>query len=210
MSASRYPLARIAVIATISTIAAFATASPAPAQAKAPIVWDKVAACESGGNWAINTGNGFYGGLQFTSRTWVGFGGRAYAPRADLASRAEQIVVAGRVLARQGPGAWPTCSVKAGLSRTNGSSTVSRSRVRVAPKLVRVAPKRAAKVAPKRAKLVVDGRMGARTRAAMASRKIQFSSRAAIKVWQGRLRVKVDGIAGPATINAMQRWLNTH
>ena len=71
--------------------------------------WDAVARCESGGNWSINTGNGFYGGLQFTSSTWSAFGGGAYAPRADLASRSQQIAIAEKVLAAQGPGAWPTC-----------------------------------------------------------------------------------------------------
>ncbi len=71
--------------------------------------WDAVAQCESGGNWSINTGNGYYGGLQFSSQTWAGFGGTAYAPRADLATKSEQIAVAERVLAVQGAGAWPTC-----------------------------------------------------------------------------------------------------
>jgi hypothetical protein len=71
--------------------------------------WDAVALCESGGNWSINTGNGFYGGLQFTPSTWAAFGGTAYAPRADLAARSQQIAVAEKVLATQGPGAWPTC-----------------------------------------------------------------------------------------------------
>jgi len=65
--------------------------------------------CESGGNWSINTGNGYYGGLQFNSSTWAAYGGLSYAPRADLASRAEQIAVAEKVLANQGAGAWPTC-----------------------------------------------------------------------------------------------------
>jgi uncharacterized protein YabE (DUF348 family) len=71
--------------------------------------WDAVAACESGGDWSINTGNGFYGGLQFTISTWDAYGGQSYAPRADLASRDAQISVAERVLAAQGPGAWPVC-----------------------------------------------------------------------------------------------------
>lgn len=71
--------------------------------------WDAVAMCESGGNWSINTGNGYFGGLQFSQQTWAGFGGTAYAPRADLATKSEQIAVAERVLAVQGPGAWPTC-----------------------------------------------------------------------------------------------------
>ncbi|MFE2293767.1 transglycosylase family protein [Streptomyces sp. NPDC059452] len=80
-------------------------------------VWEKVAACESSGNWAINTGNGYYGGLQFSGSTWAAFGGTQYAPRADLATRDQQIAIAERVLDGQGPGAWPTCSVKAGLTR---------------------------------------------------------------------------------------------
>jgi hypothetical protein len=71
--------------------------------------WDAVARCESGGNWSINTGNGFYGGLQFTPSTWLAFGGADFAPRADLATRDQQIAVAEKVLAVQGPGAWPTC-----------------------------------------------------------------------------------------------------
>ena len=71
--------------------------------------WDAVAECESGGNWSINTGNGYYGGLQFSGSTWEAFGGADYAARADLAAKAQQIAVAERVLAEQGPGAWPTC-----------------------------------------------------------------------------------------------------
>ncbi|MFJ4846847.1 MULTISPECIES: transglycosylase family protein [unclassified Streptomyces] len=84
----------------------------------APVsVWDKVASCESTNNWSINTGNGFYGGLQFTQSTWAGFGGTKYAARADLATKAEQIAVAEKVLAVQGPQAWPVCGPKAGLTK---------------------------------------------------------------------------------------------
>jgi hypothetical protein len=71
--------------------------------------WSGVAQCESSGNWSINTGNGYYGGLQFSSPTWLGHGGGQFAPRADLASPAQQIAVAERVLLTQGVGAWPTC-----------------------------------------------------------------------------------------------------
>jgi nucleoid-associated protein YgaU len=76
--------------------------------------WDNVAHCESGGNWHTNTGNGYYGGLQFTQSTWSGYGGQVYAPRADEATKLEQIKVANRVLAKQGWGAWPVCSRYAG------------------------------------------------------------------------------------------------
>lgn len=78
-------------------------------------VWDALAMCESTGNWAINTGNGFFGGLQFTPSTWLGFGGGAYAPSAHLATREEQIAIAEKVLAVQGWGAWPACTAKLGL-----------------------------------------------------------------------------------------------
>jgi hypothetical protein len=71
--------------------------------------WAAVARCESGGNWSIDTGNGYYGGLQFSQSTWDAFGGGAYAPRADLATQSQQIAIAEKVLAVQGPGAWPVC-----------------------------------------------------------------------------------------------------
>jgi cell wall-associated NlpC family hydrolase len=71
--------------------------------------WDRVADCESGGNWAINTGNGYHGGLQFSSATWSAYGGGEYAPEAQKATQEQQIAVAERVLARQGRGAWPVC-----------------------------------------------------------------------------------------------------
>jgi resuscitation-promoting factor RpfA len=71
--------------------------------------WDQVASCESGGNWAINTGNGYHGGLQFTQGTWASHGGTQYAPSAQLATKEQQIAVAERVLATQGRGAWPVC-----------------------------------------------------------------------------------------------------
>lgn len=77
-------------------------------------VWDALARCEAGGNWAINTGNGFYGGVQFDQNTWERNGGLRYAARADLATREEQIAIAEVTRARQGWGAWPTCSGRIG------------------------------------------------------------------------------------------------
>jgi LysM repeat protein len=94
----------------------------------APVsVWDQVANCESTNNWSIDTGNGFYGGLQFTSSTWAAYGGTQYAAQANRASKAQQISVAERVLADQGPGAWPVCSVKAGLSKGGAPAGVDTS-----------------------------------------------------------------------------------
>ena len=76
--------------------------------------WDALSQCEAGGNWAINTGNGFYGGVQFDQNTWERQGGLRYAPRADLATREEQIAIATVTQARQGWGAWPVCSGRIG------------------------------------------------------------------------------------------------
>ncbi|MFF2954724.1 transglycosylase family protein [Kitasatospora sp. NPDC057965] len=97
------------------------------ASAASVATWDKVAQCESGGNWSINTGNGFYGGLQFTNSTWASFGGTGYAARADLATKDQQIAIAEKVLAVQGPGAWPVCSVQAGLTKGGAPAAVDTS-----------------------------------------------------------------------------------
>ncbi|WP_193561267.1 resuscitation-promoting factor [Mycobacterium hodleri] len=77
--------------------------------------WDALSSCEAGGNWAINTGNGFYGGVQFDQNTWERNGGVRYAQRADLATREEQIAIAEVTRARQGWGAWPVCSGRLGV-----------------------------------------------------------------------------------------------
>jgi uncharacterized protein YabE (DUF348 family) len=78
--------------------------------------WDALAQCEAGGNWMINTGNGYFGGVQFDQNTWERNGGLRYAARADLATREEQIAIAEVTRARQGWGAWPTCSARVGAS----------------------------------------------------------------------------------------------
>ncbi|MFD3521455.1 transglycosylase family protein [Streptomyces sp. NPDC058653] len=78
--------------------------------------WDRVAECESGGMWSADLGNGYYGGLQISAETWVDFGGTAYAPTADQASRSQQIAVAEKILEAQGPSAWPTCALVTGLT----------------------------------------------------------------------------------------------
>ncbi|MFF0610178.1 transglycosylase family protein [Nocardia tengchongensis] len=77
--------------------------------------WDALAGCESNGNWAINTGNGYYGGIQFDQGTWERQGGTRYAPRADLATREEQIAIAEVTRGRQGWGAWPACTSRLGI-----------------------------------------------------------------------------------------------
>lgn len=107
---------RLAVAGAL--VAAPFTVSAATASAEG-MNWDAVAKCESSGNWQINTGNGYYGGLQFAASTWKAYGGTAYAPTANGASREQQIAVAERVLASQGRNAWPVCNAY------GGGSTVS-------------------------------------------------------------------------------------
>ncbi|WP_371477460.1 transglycosylase family protein [Kitasatospora sp. NBC_00315] len=103
-------------------VAGLVTANSASAASVS--TWDKVAQCESTGNWSIDSGNGFYGGLQFTSSTWAAYGGTAFAPQANQATKAQQIAIAEKVLASQGPGAWPVCSVKAGLTAGGAPASV--------------------------------------------------------------------------------------
>ena len=125
----------------------FTTVTAGTANAASGSTWDRIAACESGGNWHINTGNGFSGGLQFTPSTWRAFGGTAYASSAYLAGRSAQIAVAERVLASQGWGAWPACSAKLGLhGKGSGAAYVA-----PAPSVKHSAPKHSAakKSAPK-------------------------------------------------------------
>lgn len=100
---------------TAATLAAAVGCVPTPAHAAASSAWDRIAACESGGNWHIDTGNGYYGGVQFTHETWIAYGGGAYAANADGATKTEQIIIATRTQHGQGWGAWPVCAARAGL-----------------------------------------------------------------------------------------------
>jgi hypothetical protein len=109
--------------ATLQPVAAPRPVAPSAPAAPAPVasydggtVWDQLAQCESGGNWAINTGNGYYGGLQFSYGTWLGYGGGEFAEYAHLATREQQIIVAERLHAARGFAPWPACSAKLGLS----------------------------------------------------------------------------------------------
>jgi hypothetical protein len=106
--------ARIGIAAAAVTIL-LVLAIPAHAGSLRQDPWDSVAQCESGGNWSTNTGNGYYGGLQFSPSTWQSFGGGAYASTANHATRAQQIAIAQKVLRAQGWNAWPTCSKRAGV-----------------------------------------------------------------------------------------------
>ncbi len=105
--------------AALLAAGAAVAASPAQAATASANTWDRLAACESGGNWSINTGNGYYGGLQFSASTWKAYGGKGSAANA---SKAEQIRIAKKVQAGQGWGAWPACSAKLGLYGSSGAS----------------------------------------------------------------------------------------
>ncbi|MBM4795817.1 LysM peptidoglycan-binding domain-containing protein [Streptomyces sioyaensis] len=117
-------------------------ASGAPAEARGGAAWDRLAGCESGGNWRTDTGNGFSGGLQLAHSTWHSFGGGAYASRAGRATRAQQIRVAERVLARQGWGAWPACSASLGLNSATRHSAPRSTTAHAAPQRHAGAPAR--------------------------------------------------------------------
>ena len=122
-------LAGAALLAPLGLLAATGNATAADGG-----VWDRIAKCESGGNWHINTGNGYYGGLQFSAGTWRAYGGTAYAPTAAGASREQQIAVATKVQHAQGWGAWPVCSARAGAygsapAASSGSATTKSSSV---------------------------------------------------------------------------------
>jgi LysM repeat protein len=119
--------ARVALSLTAAGVAGAAVllGPTSPAQASS-VNWDAVARCESGGNWSINTGNGYYGGLQFSRSTWKANGGGKYASTANKASRSEQIRVAENVLDNQGIRAWPVCGKKAGSSKTHSTKSASK------------------------------------------------------------------------------------
>jgi resuscitation-promoting factor RpfA len=114
-----------AVVAAGALALGVTTLTGGTAHAATGSTWDRLAQCESGGNWSINTGNGFSGGLQFTPSTWRAYGGTAYASSAYKAGRSAQIAVAQRVLASQGWGAWPACSAKLGLRGKAGGGSAS-------------------------------------------------------------------------------------
>jgi len=112
-------------LAALGTTGTAVLLGPASAAHASGVNWDAIAQCESSGNWHINTGNGYYGGLQFSASTWKASGGSKYASTANQASRAEQIAVAERVLDSQGIGAWPVCGKKAGSTKSYTASADS-------------------------------------------------------------------------------------
>jgi LysM repeat protein len=117
--------ARTAGLAAAGAVLVAPFTGMSTASAADDATWDALAQCESSGDWSINTGNGYYGGLQFSPTTWQEFGGGAYASRADLATREQQIAIAEKTLAVQGWGAWPACSAKLGLGEDDESGSAT-------------------------------------------------------------------------------------
>jgi LysM repeat protein len=112
------------ILATASVTGTGVLLGPATsAQAARQVNWDVVATCESGGRWHINTGNGYYGGLQFSRSTWKANGGGKYAPTADRATKAEQIAIANKLHAKRGLSPWPVCGKKAGVYKSTTTTT---------------------------------------------------------------------------------------
>jgi len=103
----------VLVFAVVTALAPVMVATPA--QAATQRTWERLARCESGGRWHLNTHNGYYGGLQFSARTWRGYGGARFAWWPHRATKAQQIRIGERVRRHQGWGAWPYCSRKIGL-----------------------------------------------------------------------------------------------
>ena len=227
-SVARRRIAGLALAGATAGVVPVATAGSASAAASGT-VWDRVAACESGGRWSINTGNGYYGGLQFHSQTWTGFGGGKYARYAHQATKAQQIEIAKKVLRVQGPGAWPVCSRRAGLTRANGlavGTNVTTTQARSSRTAIRTS-----------GALVVDGVRGPATNRAierwtksgsvnghLSSAEIKrlqlkvgvpssrantnLRDRAFVRQLQAKVGASRDGVWGPQTTRALQRHLN--
>ncbi len=144
-STSSVSVAKLAVTGVV--IGGSGLGMAAGAQAASDTEWDTVARCESSGNWAINTGNGYQGGLQFSPSTWLGYGGGQFASAANLASRDQQIAIAEKVLAGQGRGAWPVCG--RGLSGPTPRSVSNQTAPKpAAPAAAADAPQAPAPAAP--------------------------------------------------------------
>lgn len=197
---------RLRVAGGVVTVGALAAGGlvVASGAGAAETVWDRVANCESTSNWSINTGNGYYGGLQFSFQTWKGFGGQKYAYTANRATKAQQIEIAQEVLKVQGPGAWPVCSRRAGLTVANGLA--------VDPNTGQQRPSRDAPRTPTTStngKLVVDGVQGPRTNAGIEKwggrpmdGRLDHADKQAL---QRRVGASADGVIGPMTTRALQR-----
>ncbi|MGW8555094.1 transglycosylase family protein [Streptomyces tubercidicus] len=139
------------LLVVLSVLGGAGAAAAAPPGGPAPD-WERIAACESNGRWHINTGNGYHGGLQIDPATWRAYGGRRYAPRADLATRDEQIAIGERIVRDRGLSAWPNCA-----RTTDNGDTSSRAMEQTPP------ADPAPQAAPRTRSLTSHGRTTART-----------------------------------------------
>jgi hypothetical protein len=215
----RARIAGVALAGSATFITGIGVSPPAQAEGS---VWDRVAACESSGEWDINTGNSFYGGLQFTKTTWLEFGGGRYASHAHRANRATQIGIARRVLGTQGPEAWPVCAERAGLTNATGDgvkfaftptvrpkATAPRSKATASPPKATASRSKARVAISARGRLDVDGQLGPKT--AMAIQRWVGTTKSGVfgprtvKVLQRKLGSTADGLIGPRTVRALQR-----
>jgi resuscitation-promoting factor RpfA len=141
-------------LATVPLVAVIPLVGAPAASAATTSTWDRLAKCESGGNWHINTGNGYYGGLQFNAGTWRAYGGAKYASLPHRATKGEQIAVAERLLDARGWSPWPACSRHLGLSRADAKGSPSGSDQRASrskPRAVKVTKKTVKPVSTRRA-----------------------------------------------------------
>lgn len=173
-------LTRMAGAAVVGGVALAGGVAAAPSASAAPSdVWDRVAACESGGNWKISTGNGYHGGLQFSASSWRAAGGTRYASMPHKASKSQQIAAAKNLLRMQGPGAWPVCSKKAGLNHSNGGSASGGS---------------------------VSASRGSE-RVSHSSRSSRVMAASQVRALQRKVGARVDGIIGPETVRKTESYL---
>ncbi|WP_435202171.1 transglycosylase family protein [Janibacter sp. GS2] len=194
-SPTRRRIAGVAVAGATAAVGSLATAQSASASTSSN-VWDAVAQCESGGDWSISTGNGFYGGLQFTTQTWQGFGGGKYAANANGATKSQQIEIAQKVLQTQGPGAWPKCSQVGGLTKANGMTGGGSS----AP-----APTQEQAPAPQQEQ-AAPAPTQERSSDQSASRS-EARSEVSTSTETSTGSLAVDGIRGPLTNSAIEKWV---
>ena len=191
---------RIAGVCAVAGAAVAGGLSNSPAASAAPSnVWDRVAACESGGNWKISTGNGYYGGLQFSASSWRAAGGTKYASLPHHATKGQQIATAQTLLRMQGPGAWPTCSRKAGLTRANGlasgSSAVAAKKA-PAKKVVNYAPR-----------AFMNREQNRNLNEWLGLARTPFMNKTSVVALQKKVGVKADGVVGKNTVRAVERLI---
>ena len=189
-------VAGIGIVGAATVAGGMATANTAHAASG----WDAVAQCESGGNWAINNGNGFYGGLQFTMSTWRAYGGTGSPQNA---SRETQIAVAQRVLAGQGPGAWPVCGRQAGLTPASGGASAGAA-VAAAPRAA--APSTSRSATRSAAPSITSSKKATTTKKATTKKATNSAPAAVADSGKTVTVVSGDTLSGLAVKNGVAGW----